>query len=701
MAHADRHHQAEPGELVVHIGNVDVVHGSDGLVTAFRLAPGARVLILHTDPQRITQQLGPLASQAPALPPDADLISSISTDAIIAARPDCYRFDTVSLGRLLLRTFQVDGVHPIPPESVAQGRFGGLAAGPDWGCGSSREHAALALLGAGIGVVYAASIAPIHFDNLVANGMFPVTTREIFERFVAGDTIPITDLDPSLTEFPRRIMRRGNVLKFMQAWAEGREPIPSIETAARPMTIVEKIMAAHLDTTHGCVKPGDAGMLHVDHTLCVDYTTAQIADMIQQGLGRAPTVKHPRHHFTFSDHLELMEAGQAGATVEEIAAVTGLREAQARVAAATGIQFPQRPSGGSAAICHQYFREEIVLPGRVIVGTDSHTCAAGFGNAYAFGVGSSPLAIAWEHDVIQASVPETIRIEFSGKLPSSASGKDVMLYLAHMAQRRAGSKDQVQFTGRVLEFGGEGLEDLTADDQWVLTNMASECSAKTGIVEPNGVLRAYLVERRGVSEQDVVDSFVWPDEGAHYADIVTVDLAKVIPAVSLPGHTGNMVPLTEAAGRSIDMAYSGSCTSGSFDVLFKLAQILGGKHVAIPMHVQAGSDAVLQLAKRTGVMDILERAGVTVIEVAGCGACLAAGPGGPNKGETVISTTNRNFHGRMGDGDAYLANVGVVAATALLGRIPSMEEYLHVLAESADLSGLQPAPPVTFPRDKG
>jgi 3-isopropylmalate/(R)-2-methylmalate dehydratase large subunit len=198
-------------------------------------------------------------------------------------------------------------------------------------------------------------------------------------------------------------------------------------------------------------------------------------------------------------------------------------------------------------------------------------------------------------------------------------------------------------------------------------------------------------------EQEVAESFVWPDDGAQYADVITIDLATVIPAVSLPGHTGNMIPLTEAAGRPIDMAYSGSCTSGSYDVLIKLAEILAGKHIAIPMHVQAGSDAVLQVARQTGVIDILEGAGVTVIEVAGCGACLAAGPGGPNKGETVISTTNRNFHGRMGDGEAYLANVGVVAATALLGRIPSMDEYLHVLGDAAALNDLKPAPPATFP----
>ncbi len=107
-------------------------------------------------------------------------------------------------------------------------------------------------------------------------------------------------------------MRQGNVLKFMAVWEEGREPIAAIETEARPMTIVERIMAAHMNTKHGFVKPGDAGMLQVDQTLCIDYTTAQIAAMIQEGLGRAPIVNNPNNHFTFSDHLELIQEGQAG-----------------------------------------------------------------------------------------------------------------------------------------------------------------------------------------------------------------------------------------------------------------------------------------------------------------------------------------------------------------------------------------------------
>jgi homoaconitase/3-isopropylmalate dehydratase large subunit len=263
-----------------------------------------------------------------------------------------------------------------------------------------------------------------------------------------------------------------------------------------------------------------------------------------------------------------------------------------------------------------------------------------------------------------------------------------MLYLAHLAKGRAGRSNE--FTGRVLEYGGEGLTSLSADDQWVLTNMATECSAKTGIVEPNDVLTTYLVEKRGMSAEEVQHTLVYPDEGAQYADVIRVDLATVVPAVSKPGHTGNMIRLTEVANSKVDMAYSGSCTAGSYEVLLRLAEILHGKTIVIPMHVQAGSDAVLQRAKENGIVDLLQGSGVTMIDVPGCGACLAAGPGGPEKGQTVISTTNRNFAGRMGDGDAYLANVGVVATAALLGRIPTMEEYIAALESASDLSHLKP-----------
>src|SRR5262249_44384762 len=137
-----------------------------------------------------------------------------------------------------------------------------------------------------------------------------------------------------------------------------------------------------------------------------------------------------------------------------------------------------------------------------------------------------------------------------------------------------------------------GLTSLTADDQGVLANMATECSAKTGIVEPNEALMAYLVEKRGMSPDEVRSAMVYPDEAAEYADVIRVDLATVVPAVAKPGHTGNMVPLNDVANTKVDMAYSGSCTAGSYEILLRLAEILLDKTITIPMHVQAGSDAV-------------------------------------------------------------------------------------------------------------
>src|SRR5215469_12507521 len=237
------------------VGRVEVLLGPDGLVSGFKLAPSARTLVLYDDAAHIAAQLDPSALQLPPFPPDDALLRGVSTDAIIAARPDCYQFETAALGMVLLRTLQVGDVTPIPPGAIAKGNFGAVAAGADWGCGSSREHAALALEGAGIGAVYAPSIAPIHLDNLIANGMVPFTDRALFKRFMQGATITVAELAPSLTPFQRRIMQRGNIFRFMQAWAEGQEPIDQIATDARPMTIVEKIMAANLDTAHGSVQP--------------------------------------------------------------------------------------------------------------------------------------------------------------------------------------------------------------------------------------------------------------------------------------------------------------------------------------------------------------------------------------------------------------------------------------------------------------
>ncbi len=673
----------EAVENIKRVGNVEVILGDGGVVEGIRLA--GRILHLVDDAENLRLQL----SGGSAMETSAQLINGVSTDALIAARPDCYRFDS-SLGGVLLRTLEVGGQFPFAEEgAIKDGGFGAIVAGADWGCGSSREHAALSLLYAGIGVVSAPSIAPIHKANLVNSGMFPIDDDGVYGCLEDGDTISFEDLSKGLGHFQQRIMRRGGLFPFMKALQNGEETLPEIETPRRPMTMGEQIIAKHMRTKNGAVKPGDSGLLDVDVTLCHDYTTAQVDDMIQAGLGRPPVVKSPDRHHSFPDHLTLMAQGQAGATREEVGMVVQLRDGQDKAARRAGIVYhsvrPGDATAGSDGICHQIFKEEIAKPGQVIVGTDSHTCSSGALNNYAFGVGSSQIATAWEGDVIQATVPRSVRFNFTGSLPVGCAGKDVMLYLAGEARKFGQTKgaEGVDMNGKVLEFCGEGLSSLNMDDQFVLANMATECSAQTGIVSPNEVMLDYLVNKRGLDENEVLAAMVEPDEGAEYDSVVEIDLSKIVPAVAKPGHTGNFSNLVELGGTKIDKAYSGSCTAGSLETLETIAKIVRGRTVKVETHVQAGSVAVLREATARGIIAVLEEAGITVIKEPGCGACLAAGPGGPAEGEVVISSTNRNFPKRMGDGLAYLANPAVVASAALRGRIPTMEEYMEDITIAA------------------
>lgn len=657
------------------VGNVEVFLDERGLVQSIKLK--GRTLVLVNDGEAIKAQLLPDSDQLP-LADDDEMIKGVSTDAIIAARPDCYTPDE-RMGDVPLRTLQVGGENPIGPNGIKRGGFAALAAGADWGCGSSREHAAQAFYYAGVEVIYAPSIAPIHQANLINSGMFPVRNRALMEQLIRGEEVPVEDLIEDLGEIEQRIVLRGGLFPFLEALERDEERMPEINTPKRPMTIAEKIMASHMKTVNGAVKPGDSGMLSIDVSLCHDYTTQHADKLIEAGLGRKPRVKHPERHHSFPDHLALMVAEGAlkfeGVLESEAEAVRALREAQAEVAQRTGIRFWARPDseiGGSEGICHQIFREQVVEPGQVVLGTDSHTCSAGALNNYAFGVGTTGIATAWEQDVVIEKVPETVRVQLRGKLPRNCSGKDVMLYLASLNRKEG------VMNGHVLEFSGEGLESMSADDQWVLGNMATECSAKTGIVAPNSVLRSYLIEERKIPADKVDADFVYADEGAEYRETIEIDLSSLVPQVAKPGHTGNAVPLSEVAGTHLDKAYVGSCTAGSYETLRAMAGVVRGKRVAIETHIQPGSIEVLRKAQRDGILDVLQKAGITVIPEPGCGACLAAGPGGPQKDEVVISATNRNFPGRMGDGDVYLANPSVVAAAAILGRIPTMDEYAEL-----------------------
>jgi 3-isopropylmalate/(R)-2-methylmalate dehydratase large subunit len=527
--------------------------------------------------------------------------------------------------------------------------------------------AALALLYAGIGIVFAPSMAPIHRQNLINNGMFPVTDLQLAGRLATRERIGVEELIRGFDELSQKVVRYGGLFRFMEARAQGRESDRPIETPHRPMTIAEKILAGHMQTRHGAVKPGDAGFIQVDAGFSHDYTTAPADAMIRSALGRPPRIKNPASIHTFPDHLTL--AGNLpGITSEALAGIKDLREGQRRIAETLGIQFHATASGGSTGICHTVIREEIALPGKVILGTDSHTCSAGALNCLAYGIGNTELACIWEHNEAAGRVPATVRIRLSGRLPASCTAKDVILSLAHEGKLKG------TFTGKVMEFGGSGLAGIPFEEQAVLSNMAVECNALTAVMEPSEPMIQYLIERRGLTREAVESMLVYPDPDSEVDEKIELDLGAVETLVALPGHPGNGLPLERVRGTPVDMAYAGSCTAGDMTSIAMYAQVLKGRHVRIPTFIQYGSERVREEAKRRGVHQSLLAAGVRMIEEPGCGACINAGPGGPQKGQTAISATNRNMPGRMGEGDAFLANPYVVAASAVNGYICGPED---------------------------
>src|SRR6266446_2606019 len=238
------------------VGNVDVFVDAHGFVNAIQLT--GRPLYLTSDPAILKKQFrGETLDPAP---PVSSLYSHVSTDAIIKANPDCYYYDD-RLGTLVLRSLGNGGM--VEPGDIRNGRFGMLLAGDGWGEGSSREVAALALLYAGIGIVFAPSIAPIHRQNLINNGMFPVTDLALAKRLAAHERVNVQEIMAAFDDLSKRVVQYGGLFRFMDARAQGRESDQPIDTSPRPMTIAEKILERHMKTKHGAVKPDDAGFIQV------------------------------------------------------------------------------------------------------------------------------------------------------------------------------------------------------------------------------------------------------------------------------------------------------------------------------------------------------------------------------------------------------------------------------------------------------
>ncbi|CAK6481034.1 3-isopropylmalate dehydratase large subunit [Peribacillus castrilensis] len=319
--------------------------------------------------------------------------------------------------------------------------------------------------------------------------------------------------------------------------------------------------------------------------------------------------------------------------------------------------------------CHQVIVEHgHVRPGRLILGTDSHTCMAGGLGAFATGIGSTEMIGVLLTGETWLKVPETIKVVWDGKLPQGVYSKDLVLKTIKEIGH-AGA------TYQTIEFSGSAIRGLSMDERLVLSNMAVEAGAKTGLIQPDETVADFLRSKGVLEELDMIKS----DDDASFIKTLHFNASDLEPQVACPHEVDNVHPVSAVEGKAVDQVYLGSCTNGRLEDLRIAAQILKGKKVSknIRCLVVPASQHIWMQANKEGILDILTEAGCFV-NMPSCGACGGFTSGVIGAGEVVMSSSNRNFRGRMGSprGEVFLGSPATVAATAIEGIITDPRKYL-------------------------
>jgi 3-isopropylmalate/(R)-2-methylmalate dehydratase large subunit len=416
------------------------------------------------------------------------------------------------------------------------------------------------------------------------------------------------------------------------------------------MTITEKILAAHAD--HDSVRPGDIIQVQVDLALANDIT-APLAIEVFNEIG-ADRVFDPEKIALVSDHFvpnKDIPSAQQARVMREFALKQDIKH------------YFELCEGG---IEHVILPEKgLVAPGDLVIGADSHTCTYGALGAFSAGVGSTDLGIILATGHTWLKVPSTIRLEYEGTLSPWVGGKDLILYTL-------GALGVDSAVYRALEFSGQTVKGLSMDQRFTMANMAIEAGAKSGIMEPDGVTAEYMGQR-----SDWKPSFLASDPQAQYERVIRIDTDQIEPQVAFPHSPDNVRPISEVGQISIDQVFIGSCTNGRFEDLREAAGILKERSVnrGTRLIVIPGSTLIYKQAIQQGIIETLIDAGA-VIGPPCCGPCLGGHMGVLAEGERGLSTSNRNFMGRMGHpkSEVYLASPAIAAASAVLGKIGSPEE---------------------------
>jgi len=646
-----------------------------------------QLLFLTEDPELIKRQLAgedlPWDTRNPGNNPK--LRDDISTDEITPAHI-CFFFDE-TLGDFPYTGLKCGNETPIQRGDVKKGGFVAAVSGKRRGKGSSREQSPYAELCAGIKIVIAENIERIYKQNCQNLGVLTSTNFTLIDKIWAGEEIPLSEFTQGEDEITRQIIEHGGLFNFNVARMQGKVFLPPLDTKPRPMTLAEKVFAHHMIGANGkvgveAVKPGDAGFARTDLRFSHEYVTPMAAIFFDQLVGRDAPVNDAASVVFFRDHLTFLDEvlSEQKRKMGLLDLATQLKLKQGDFAKQRGIRLHGELTDrkGSEGICHSVVLESYALPGQLIVGSDSHTPHSGAIGCIAFGIGTTDVFNSWITKDVRVRVPESVKVVIHGRKHPNVTAKDFILKILALDYVKTGKA-----LAKVIEYSGKAIEDLSVDERATMTNMAAEIGGFTGIVAPDRKAVEFLIERRGMDRKkaEAMITGLTSDPDAQYAHVIELDASEITPMVATPGDPGNGKYIRELnTPVPVELAYGGTCTAGKNEDMDMYALVLAdalkhGKRVAnsVQFYIQFGSQETRDYCVRKGYLNIFQKAGAKVIEPS-CGACINAGPGVTTRPEqVVISAQNRNFPGRSGPGQMYLASPLTVAASAVAGYIVEYE----------------------------
>ena len=642
-----------------------------------------RILFLTEDPELIKRQLAGEDLRWDTKDPgnNPKLRDDISTDEITPAHY-CFYFDE-TLGEIPYLGLKCGSAFPVGRSDVKKGGFVCAVSGKRRGKGSSREQSPYAEMCAGIRVVIAENIERIYKQNCQNLGLLTSTNFALIDQIRSGEEIPLKEFVTGEDEITQQVIEYGGLFPFNVARMQKKVFLPPIKTEKRPMTLAEKIFARHMLNELGevgvpSVKPGDTGFARADLRFSHEYVTPMAAIFFERYVGKDAKVNDPSSILFFRDHLTFLDEviSEEKKKLGLLDLATQLKLKQQDFAAKQRIKLhgELKDRKGSEGICHSIVLESYALPGQLNIGSDSHTPHVGAIGCVAFGIGTTDVFNSWITKDVRVKVPESVKIVIRGKKHPNVTAKDFILKILSLDYVRSGKA-----LAKVMEYAGDAIEELSVDERATMTNMAAEIGGFTGIVAPDRKAVDFLVERRGMdrAKAEAMIEGLRSDPNAQYAHVIELDAAEITPMVATPGDPGNGKYIRDLSiPVPVELAYGGTCTAGKNEDMDMYAVVLAdalkhGKRIAdsVKFYIQFGSQETRDYCIRKGYLEVFEKAGAHVIEPS-CGACINAGPGVTTRPEqVVISAQNRNFPGRSGPGQMYLASPLTVAASAVAGHI--------------------------------